>query len=309
MAGHRSIAAAGAALAFLAGSAVGVQHAEAAKPTVAAQCRGTIVLGAVKLAVAQTKALARCRNAELLGKLPPGACPNDRALITIEKTRAKLRSVVVKACGGKDGVCAAGGADDVPLADIGWDVGTCGAVGSTLCLDPIDDCDDVASCVDCVVTQTIDQAFALFYDPGLGNAAANPALRGCVRAVGVGGTQSLIKVATGFGKCWLDVNKRGSGGSFSCPDRRASRYLGGSKTTICDECGGPSGKCGGNDDVPAAAIDFPAECPAVGTCAGLVQTATDVANCVDCVNAALMDAAIRRTIPAFSLSSTPVCVP
>ena len=172
----------------------------------------------------------------------------------------------MKACGGKDTTCAPGAEDDVRLQDIGWNIGTCGATGSTVCLDPIVDCNDVASCVDCIETHAIDDAFALFYDPAVPDPGANSTLRGCLRAIGKGGASSFIGIGKRFGTCWLDVSKRNTGGSFSCPDRHALNRLSSARKAVCKACG--AGKCGGPGDLPVAAIGFPTQCPRSGRARG-----------------------------------------
>jgi hypothetical protein len=278
----------------------------------ATKCRAAIVKGTGTIVAARAIALARCWDAVAAGKRP-GPCPDVKAEGVIGKARAKLESGIAKACGGADEQCGAGTAQDETLNSIGWNVGSCATFGNALCANTIADCNDVATCVRCLGERSVDQAVALYYDPAALAAASDKRLRACLRAIGKSGAASLRLVSQRLAACWLGVNKSDSGGSFSCPDVRASlataKARANSLAVICKRCGGSNRQCGDADDVPLASIGFPSTCPALGACSGAVQTLPDLAGCVSCVTGALMDGTVRSAIPAFSSTSPPQCVP
>lgn len=289
-------------VALVAGAAT---SALAADPV--AKCRSAIVKGANELLIAHAKASAKCTRALILGKAP--SCPDDRASVATAKAGAKLRSAIAKACGGKDKVCG-GNEIDIGLLEIGWSIGSCDQTGSTSCFNPITDCNGVASCVACLAEQSVDDALAIFAARPVVVPKVEKVLAKCLVEVTTSSTNSFMKVAKSLGECWRNVSDLGSGGSFSCPNRAASIAAGKAKSSnvshVCDACG--NGKCGDGDDFAPAALGFPATCPAIGTCGGSVQTLQDLANCADCVSHALIDTAVRRTIPQFA-TAPPPCTP
>lgn len=276
--------------------------ASAADPVT--KCRAAIVKLANQFLLQHAKASATCEVRAIIGK-GPTSCPDVKVRDVTEKAGMKLRGGIEKACGGRDKVC--GGLEpDVALLDIGWNIGSCDQTGSTSCFDPITDCGGVATCVACLGEQAVADAFALFADRPLGSPDA-----ACIAEITGSSAKSFMKVAKKLGDCWRAVSEDGSGGSFSCPNRGATFTAAKAKSVnagnICHACGGRNGKCGGDDDLTPAALGFPATCPAIGTCGGSVQTIRDLAACTDCVTHAIMDAAVRRTIPQFATASP--CTP
>jgi hypothetical protein len=283
--------------------------ARAADPVV--KCRGAIVKGANQYLLYHAKASVNCESRVIRGKLSPGACPDAKAMAMTEKARAKLWGTINKVCGGRDKLC--GGSElDIGLLEIGWSIGSCDQTGATSCTGAITDCGGIATCVACIAEHGVADALALFDDRPIVNPVVEKTFVKCLDAIGTSSAKSFMKVAKGLGECWLKVSEAGSGGSFSCPNRRAAVAAGQGRSAnverICDACGGPKGKCGGGDDFAPAALGFPATCPAIGTCGGLVQTLKDVANCADCVTHAIMDTAVRRTLPQFA-TAPPPCMP
>jgi len=124
-------------------------------------CTLAIAKSYAKFTQAHMKALTRCRDAIVTGR-PVGSCPDQKTLAVIEKARAKLRAGVARKCGGTDQNCGAG--TDEPLADIGWDVGTCPNFESGACDNPINDCGGVVDCLQCVGEAAVDQGISLYYD-------------------------------------------------------------------------------------------------------------------------------------------------
>lgn len=277
--------------------------ASAADPV--AKCRGAIVKLANQFLLQHAKASATCETRVIIGKLP-APCPDVKTTLIIDKARAKMRSALEKACGGRDKTCG-GPEPDIGLDVIGWNIGSCDQTGSTSCFNPIADCGGIATCVGCLGERAVADALALFADRPAVNPGAEPVLAECLAEITGSSAKSFMKVAKKLGACWRTVSDRGSGGSFSCPNRGATLVAGTAKATnagnICHACGGRNAKCGGDDDLAPAALGFSSTCPAIGSCGGAVQTIRDLANCADCVTHAIMDTAVRRTIPQFATAS------
>ena len=70
------------------------------------KCKAGIIKAAAAFVQAKAKALAKCEEAIVKGKLPAGDCHADpKASATIAKAVTKLDASVAKACGGKDKIC------------------------------------------------------------------------------------------------------------------------------------------------------------------------------------------------------------
>lgn len=286
----------------------GIAPGGASALSTATKCRATIVTQAMLYATNVTKVLASCRDATAAGK----ACDPGKTQTLVDKARIKLRSSIAKACGGKDKVCGGGFDPDVPLAAIGWNIGTCAGLGDGTCTHAIDDCGDIADCLTCVGDRAVDASLPLLYPAG--TFLADKSVRKCARAVGKSGAGVLAKLAKRFGSCWLDVNKADSGGSFSCPSTKTLRALAKLKAAhvsdVCAKCGGANNLCGGGDDVAPTAIGFPATCPGTGACTGPINAMSDVVGCTDCILGGLADRTSRAWFPAFATSPpAPTCVP
>jgi hypothetical protein len=85
------------------------------------KCKAGIIKAAAAFVQAKAKALAKCEEAIVKGKLPAGDCHADpKASATIAKAVTKLDASIAKACGGKDKIY--GTPDDDALATIGWNI-------------------------------------------------------------------------------------------------------------------------------------------------------------------------------------------
>jgi hypothetical protein len=284
----------------------GTTNAAAALPSVAGTCRATILKSSTAYLTTETKALAKCWDGVAAGKAI-GPCPDDRAESAIARAREKLDALIGKACGGHDKICGAGGAPDLALGVIGWNIGTCAGIGGAGCTNAITDCSDIAECVACVSDQAATTALDLDHQAGV--PGADKQRRNCLRKLGKSTAVVFAALSASLGKCWLAVNRIESGGSFSCPDAQAAISGAKARAThlagVCKACGSaPS--CRGTDAFSPASLGFPAQCPAIGTCGGPVQTVHDMASCIACVSAFVADGAERNAIPAFT-SGPPQC--
>src|SRR4051812_17540042 len=83
---------------------VGTPTAASATPVA---CQREISKGFAKFTQAKLKALGRCSDAVLAGKVA-GPCPDAKTAAAIAKAQNKLRTGVAKKCGGTDHVCGSG---------------------------------------------------------------------------------------------------------------------------------------------------------------------------------------------------------
>lgn len=92
----------------------------------AVKCKGAIIKATAGFVQAQTKALQKCAQRIVTGKLPPGTdChANGSASAAITKATAKLGAAIVRACAGDDGSCGTNDANEPAPRS----VGTSGAV-------------------------------------------------------------------------------------------------------------------------------------------------------------------------------------
>jgi hypothetical protein len=282
----------------------------------ATRCRGVIVKAARQFILKEASALQSCWQRVADGKRS-GPCPDVKTAETITDLQGKLAKVIAKACGGEDEACGEGTpVRDESLAPVGWNVGSCAHFGNAACTNAIADCNDITACVQCLAEEAIEQGFDLFFDPQAvdpSTTGGNKTLVKCLQAIGRGGSKQLGRAASELGSCWATVNKKDTGGSFSCPSAKNVVRIAKAKTElskkICRECGGADRSCGGGDDITLASIGFPASCPAVGTCGGPVGDLDDVADCIDCVIRSVTDAVARSTNPAYSATLPPQCIP
>jgi hypothetical protein len=263
-------------------------------------CQREISKGFAKFTQARLKALGRCEDAVVAGKLA-GPCPDGKTAAVLAKAEAKLRSSIANKCGGADHVCGSG--SDESLASIGWGSGACRNFESGGCTNPIADCDDVAQCLVCVGTAAIDQAIGLYY--GALHPTTDAAIDRCQREIGRSAAKAFRAETKALQKC-ADARLKGSGAS--CPDPKASSLISRARAKavakICRACGGADGVCGGSGDLTPAAIGFPATCPSVtvpgGTaCGGAVNDLQGLVNCVTCVTAFKADCTDAISVPGL----------
>lgn len=121
-------------------------------PAPSERCTTAVVKEGARLAVATSKALARCWRARSEGA-HANACPipgDGLAAATIATASARATAAICKACGGADRLC--GGGDDLDPAALGF-AGACPSValpGGTACGGSIATVADVAACVVCL---------------------------------------------------------------------------------------------------------------------------------------------------------------
>ncbi len=256
-----------------------------AEPTA---CKRAISSSLAKFVQGKTKILRKCNEAVLSGK-KPGPCPDAIAAEKIDRLAGKLRRTVSQRCGGQDRNCGLGGDDD-SLASIGWDVGTCPNLETGSCNNAISDCNDVVDCITCVGDAAVDQAMGLAYGM-LAPSAPGSALSKCQAAIGRNLTKYLQLKSQALAKCEDKVVLGSQVGP--CPDAaktapKIDRAFAKVAPAICRACGGGDRACGGADDLSAATIGFPADCPDVtvpgGTaCGNSITTLQRLGDCVACV--------------------------
>lgn len=211
-------------------------------------CTREISKGFAKFTQAKMKALGRCEDAVLAGKLA-GPCPDAKTTAVLAKAEAKLRSSIQKKCGGPDGVCGSG--TDETLASIGWNVGACRNFESGSCTNAIDHCGDVADCLVCVGNAAVTQAVGLYYDALA--ASSDGTVQRCQREIGRSAAKAFRAETKALQKC-ADARLKGSPGS--CPDPKTNSLIARARAKavakMCQVCGGSDGVCGGTGDLTPA---------------------------------------------------------
>ncbi len=272
------------------------------------KCTAAIVKSGAAFVQAKAKALAKCEEAMVKGKLARGDCHADpKASRAISKAEAKLRSNIAKGCGGKDKTC--GTADDEALAAIGWDI-TCPNFEQGSCNGAITDCTDIAACVACIGEAATDRAIDIAYDALVpSNPKTEKALNKCQVAIGKATTAFFVAKSKALAKCWVAVNANKA--NTPCPlpgDGKAAGAItkaeNKKRATICKACGGADKLCNGIGDLAPAEIGFPAQCPAATTpggevCSRVVTTLDDLVGCVDCISEYAVDCADRSATSLF----------
>jgi len=271
-----------------------------------AKCRAAIVKASAAFVQAKARALHKCEDKVVRGKFPPTTdCPGDaRTGFAIAKAAEKMERAIVRACGGQDKAC--GTADDEPLAEIGWAIGTCPDFQLQGCDVPIASCTDIPTCLECISGHAVDQAMGLYYDA---LSASDPKqqkdLNRCQAAIGKATTTYLGTRSKVLAKCWDDVLKGKA--TAPCPipgDGKAQAALDAAElkkvAAICKACGGDDGTCGGGDDLTTAEIGFPASCPPVASCGGAVADLTGLVQCVDCVTDFDVDCSDLGAVPGLA---------
>jgi hypothetical protein len=267
-------------------------------------CGAAIARAGARYAQVASKAVARCRDRVLRGRLPPStACRNDAHL---PAAAARLAAAVAAACCGADGVCGTG--DDETLAAVGWDVGQCPDLEHVGCTGALAGMADVAPCVACVATAAADRLFGFEFDP-LAPSAEGSTLRTCQATLGKETARFFRKAAKVLQRCW-DARSRGLHGNV-CPDPGDGKAapalaVAAARTSarLCAACGGADGACGGGDDLAPAAIGTLAHCPAVEVpdgpaCAAPIASLADLVGCVGCLARFHVACTDRLAEPAF----------
>ncbi len=269
----------------------------------ASKCKARIALESARFVQTKMKALSGCHEFVLKGTRP-GPCPDARALATIDKAAAKMKTRIARSCGGANHVC--GDADDEPLAAIGWDVETCGDFGGAGCTNAIADCGGIGDCLACVGGAAADRVAALVYD-ALEPSTPLTTLNSCQIRLGKESLRLVRSTSKALQHCWDAVNDGRAGGPCALPgDGRAQPAILHAEekavSRICAVCGGHDGACDGTDDLEPGTIGFVASCPALdppsgGSCGAPVGSLHDLVDCVDCVARHAVDCVDALAVP------------
>jgi hypothetical protein len=265
------------------------------------------------LVQAETNAESACHAKIVAGKLPSATpCRDEPATATaIAKARAKLASAIGKACGGKDKTCGAGG-DDVPLAEVGWQIGSCPNVKEGACANAITDCGDVAACVTCVGESTVERSMSLYYgalEPTDPSDKTQKPLNQCQSAIGKAGRGLLNAEHKALAKCWTAVSAGKANGTCPATDAKAMAAIAKAEAhaeeAICKACGGTDKACATPDDFTPTAIGFVPTCPDItppgaASCNGTIATLQDLVACSDCGTSFGANCALLATVPGLA---------
>jgi hypothetical protein len=268
----------------------------------AVRCRARIARESAYHVQTRMKALASCEELVLKGKRQ-GPCPDAIALESLAAAESKLRTRIARDCGGDGRVCGDG--DDEPLADIGWDAGTCPDLDGAGCADPIADCGDVAACLACAGARAVEQLVAVSHDELAPTEPRTP-LNSCQLRINKETLRFFRAKSKALQKCW-DAVSRGLPGPCPVPgDGKAALKIARAESfmvaRICRRCGGRDGVCGGDDDFGPATIGFPAACPDLSlpggpSCAGPVETLQSLVDCLACVSDARVECVDALAVP------------
>jgi hypothetical protein len=285
------------------------------------KCQQAIAKGSSAFLQARVKALQKCNEA--IVKNGTGTCPDSKASASITKAEGKLESTIGKACGGADKAC--GGdttGEDLPVS-VGWP-GTCPDFeNGHVCLDiNIQNCGDIADCLECIAGAASDQAMTLYYGDLNLPSSSNKALNKCQKTIGKATSSFLNSKSKALQKCWDAVLKGNATAPCPAPgDGKAAAAIAKAETkkisAICKACGGADKACdatvvavsappvvgsGGSDDLTPAAIGFAAQCPSVtvpggSSCGQTITTLADLVECVDCVTEFKADCVDALQVP------------
>lgn len=275
----------------------------------AGRCQRTINLAAAAFAKTKIRIVDTCkRNAVRIGvPASPTDCPLSPQEDRINAAEERMRKRIARACGGANKVCSAADVNadaDVALADIGWDIPTCPDLSGQGCVNPIADCNDIATCLLCVGHEAVNQPIDLAYD--LMTAAefgSGSVVNLCQVAVGKE-TAKIVRLGMSqIAGCWNRVllGKAGYTTPPGCPAtnaptvERLANAEGKMIDQMCKACGaGGDADRDGACDVPGlaispSAIGFEPDCPdktvpgSPTSCGRVVTTLDDMIACIDCL--------------------------
>jgi pectate lyase len=287
------------------------------------RCQRTVTLEAAKLAQTTAKLLARCELTKLKGN-HDGVCPDAEAAPgsparaawdKIARAAVRLESRIAKRCGGNDRTCGGDLAGEYRPTALGWPAVCPGfeGVAEAGCTAGLDDCGDLAACVECIHRSALVQAMQLYF--GSLTAGGGTAVAKCQETIGRQAQRLIGKASKELQRCW-DARLSGVHRDL-CPDgasvpgsparrsaERIARNESRARATICSRCGGADRACGGAEDLAPAAIGFVAECPDVTppggpSCARSVETLEDLVDCVACVTAFKIGCMDAAQVPEF----------
>jgi hypothetical protein len=315
------------------------------------KCQRTLVKTATKFFKAKTKALQKCEEGKVKGKhgdtcpdaTAPAGSAGRKAADAIAKASSKLHAGIAKQCGGPDKLCGTPDDDLDVQADLGFPASCAGLEGA--CAASLDDCADVATCLECLGEHAVDRIIDRSYD---GLASTSPstqaALNGCQVAIGKATAQFALAKEKALAQCW-DARYRGKHAA-ACPDANAdpasakdavkaaakiAKAESKKIAKICKACGGLGKRCrtdvgpvagdGVADDFAPPAIGFPSACDAVvvpaplgvgatpAPCGGTVTTLEDLIRCIDCVAEFQVDCVTRALVPPLAGAEPAECNP
>lgn len=265
------------------------------------KCQRTIAKASSQFVQAKVKALSKCNGAVI--KNGSGSCPDQKTSDAITKARTKLTSAIGKSCGGDDKVCGGNLTNEDTPASLGWPA-LCpdfDRSAAPACTGPINNCGDIAACVECAGESAVDKSVALYYDDlNLGD----PARVKCQTAIGKAASAFLSAKSKALQKCW-DARLNGKH-SLDCvpPSLGDGKYLAAiakadtkKRDTINKACAG----------LTPAQIGFTPNCPAVtvpivggDACGGAITNLADLIDCVDCVTEFNADCVDRLQVPQYN---------
>ncbi|MEO7438330.1 MAG: hypothetical protein ABI080_22835, partial [Candidatus Binatia bacterium] len=253
------------------------------------KCQRSILKDSGKFAQAEIKALQKCEDGRLKGKIFTACSADAKANTAIAKAETKMRAAISKNCGGADKICGAGGDDD-SLGSISWP-GVCPDFEGMGCTNTITNCNGISDCLVCINDKAIDQAISLYYGSLVPNQSGD--ILKCQTAIGKATAAFFASKTKALGKCWDARYKSkhgnvcpapGDGKAVAAIDKAEAKKI----ASICKACGGDDKICGGQADLTRTQIGFAAHCPAVtipggSACGGPINTMQDIVDCVDCV--------------------------
>ncbi len=284
-------------------------HAETVK------CQRTIAKESAKFVKTQVKALQKCEESKVKGKLPPLTdCDSEpKVEAKIEKAGSKLKASIEKRCGGADKQCGGDLTGEDGGTALGWptmcpdfddtpELQCILAIGTT-------DCTGIADCLECIGDDLSDQAMELYYsklvptDP-----SAQKELNTCQQTVGKEASKFLLTKSKALQSCW-DRRIKGKHAD-ECPDVTATTKITKAEAKFlaksCKRCGGADGLCDGTGDFTAAQIGFENDCHDVTVPFGgpsckqdPVTTLAELVTCVNCVTEYGVDCLDRAQVPQF----------
>ncbi len=280
------------------------------------KCTRAIVSEGARAAAARATALAKCESAKIAGALPAaGACAGEPVTVRrIAKASARMAAKIAAACGGADKVCGTFDRNEVTAATLRWPA-TCPDLDHGGCTNPIGDCGDVVTCLECM------QGAAAERTSMQASGALNPSdprlarrLNRCQRAIGEAAAADFVARSRALQQCWDGRARQrheddcstlnGVSPAARAAALREERLQAKLVRKICKACGGPDGLCDGVDDLLPDAIGFTPFCEAVTTprgrpCARPVASVGDLIGCVDCVAEHYAACADAVTVPEF----------
>jgi hypothetical protein len=279
-----------------------------ADATSALRCQQTINRELAKFVKMKAMILKTCKEGSVRRGDPasPVECPVTKQDDKINAAAQRMKDKIAASCGGKNKLCNAAdvGVDaDEPLAAIGWDIGACPDLRGQGCTNPINDCNDIGTCVACIGHEAVNRASELYYDLLVATEfATGSALNKCQIEIGKAATKFLQAKTDLLRGCWSKVlaSKAGFTSPPGCPDTDANTVAKIAQAeqrkiaAICKACGAvgdedKDGLC----DLPAggfspAAIGFEPDCPDVTvpgsptSCNAPVNDLAALIACVDC---------------------------